>query len=230
MAEQNQSERFKAEMPQIPGVSAPGSRANFAANPAVRLVVGLLLVLIVCFVGTRLMFGRKHIEPVSAAPPPQIEVPPPAIDPASLLPHATQASPQIAAVAEVTKSWSSRDFFYVNPATGENVPGLLIRLPEASANQAKGYWAFALKAPFGNCNLEYVTDLEKLKKDYDFNAARHPMIGNPCSRTVFDPLKMANIPGNIWVRGAIVQGSDLRPPLGIEVAIQGKDVLAVGME
>ena len=56
------------------------------------------------------------------------------------------------------------------------------------------------------------------------------MIGNPCSRTVYDPLKYASISGNALARGAIVQGSDLRPPLGIEVRIKGKDILALRME
>ncbi len=56
------------------------------------------------------------------------------------------------------------------------------------------------------------------------------MVGNPCSRSVFDPLKLTNLPGNVWVRGAIVQGSDLRPPIGIEVQIRGKEIQAVRME
>jgi len=32
------------------------------------------------------------------------------------------------------------------------------------------------------------------------------------------------------VRTAIVQGSDIRPPLGIEVEVRGKDILATRME
>jgi hypothetical protein len=35
---------------------------------------------------------------------------------------------------------------------------------------------------------------------------------------------------NVWARGAIVQSSDLRPPLGIEIKIQGKDIFAVRAE
>jgi hypothetical protein len=106
----------------------------------------------------------------------------------------------------------------------------LIRLPTGSASQSVSYWAFSLNAPFGNCRLEYVTDLAKLKTDYGFGAATHPMVGNPCGRTVYDPLKMMNIPGGVWVRGAIVQGSDLRPPLGIEVEVRDKQILAARME
>jgi hypothetical protein len=70
----------------------------------------------------------------------------------------------------------------------------------------------------------------KLKSDYGYGAAKHPMVGNPCSRTVFDPLKMTSLPGSVWVRGSIEQGSDLRPPLGIEVQIQDKQIQAVRME
>ncbi len=56
------------------------------------------------------------------------------------------------------------------------------------------------------------------------------MVGNPCSRSVFDPTKMTEIPGNIWVRGSLAQGSDVRPPMGIELKIQNKNILALRME
>ena len=56
------------------------------------------------------------------------------------------------------------------------------------------------------------------------------MVGNPCSRSVYDPLKYAALPGNVLARGAVVQGSDLRPPLGIETKVHGKDILALRME
>lgn len=56
------------------------------------------------------------------------------------------------------------------------------------------------------------------------------MVGNPCSRTVFDPLKMTNLPGDFFVRGRIVQGSDLRPPLGVEIRVRGKEILAIRTE
>ena len=114
--------------------------------------------------------------------------------------------------------------------TGENVPALLIRLSSGSASQTNGYWALETNAPFGNCQLEYISDLDRLINDYDFRSAKHPMVGNPCSRSVFDPLKMSEIPGNFWVRGSQVQGSDVRPPLGIELKIQGKNILAIRTE
>src|SRR5262249_18921725 len=136
----------------------------------------------------------------------------------------------VAQVGELGKPWDSRQFMFHNGTSGENVPALLIRLPGASAAQAAGYWAFGLKEAYGRCRLDYVADLKKLRTDYGYRGANHPMVGNPCSRTVYDPLKYGAIGGNVLARGAIVQGTDLRPSLGIEVKIRGKEILAVQME
>ncbi len=230
MPDQSPPDRYKADMPQIPGVSSPGSHPSFLENPTLRMVGALLAVLLVVFVGGRWLLRPKHTELPPVEPPPQIEVPAPAPDPNALLPHATEQNPDIATVADMAEPWSAKKFFIRDGLSGQNVPGLLIRLPGTSASQPDGYWALSLNAPYGDCQLEYVKDLAKLRSDYDFKAARHPMVGNPCSRTVYDPLKLSNLPGNVWVRGAIVQGSDLRPPLGIEVNIQGKNIQAVRVE
>ena len=231
MTDEPQSNRFKAEMPQIPGVAAEGAaRQGIAANPTVRLVAGLVVVLVICLLGSRWLLRPKHVEEAPVAPPPQIEVPAPAIDPTASMPRATAAAPEIATVPEMTKPWTSKSFFFVNRLTGESVPALLIRLSSGSASQPDGYWALEMNVPFGNCKFEYVTDIDRLQNDYDFRTAKHPMVGNPCSRSVFDPLKMSNIPGDFWVRGSLAQGSDVRPPLGIELKIQGKNILAVRME
>ena len=222
------SDRFKSDMPQIPGVSGPGSRPP--ANPAIKLVIGLLAVLLVVFLGARWALRPKHAPPQMADQQPQIEVPAPAPDPSTLLPHATDAAPGIADVNEMAKPWSFKQFFIRNGLTGENIPALLVRLPGGSSTQTSSYWAFSMNAPYGNCKLEYITDLDKLKNDYGFRGPKHPMVGNPCSRTVFDPLKLSNLPGSVWARGAIVQGSDLRPPLGVELKVVGKNILAVRSE
>jgi len=231
MADQPPSDRFKPDMPQIPGVSGAGSRSSATSNPAVKLVIGLFAVLLLVFLGARWALRAKHVEPQRAEQQPQIEVPAPAPDPSTLLPHATDAEPGIADATEMAKPWSAKEFFIRNRLTGENIPALLIRLPTGSPSQASGYWAFEQKSPYGNCKLEYLTGLDKLKNDYGFHAAKHPMVGNPCSRTVFDPLKTSNLPGSgVWVRGSIAQGSDLRPPLGIEIRVVGKKILAVRTE
>jgi hypothetical protein len=228
MTDQPPSERFKTEMPQIPGVSGPGTRP--AGNPATKLVTGLLALLLIVFVGARWALRPRHAAPRMVEQQPQIEVPAPAPDPSSLIPHATEANPGIADTTEMAKPWSTKDFFVRNRLTGENIPALLVRLPSGSASQASGYWAFAVKSPYGNCQLEYISDLAKLQGDYGFRGAKHPMVGNPCSHTVFDPLKLTNLPGDVWVRGGIVQGSDLRPPLGVDIRIDGKKILAIRAE
>ena len=80
MTDQPPSDRFKTEMPQIPGVSGSGSRSSAAQNPAVKLVIGMLAVLLVVFLGARWAFRPKHVEPSLAEQQPQIEVPAPAPD------------------------------------------------------------------------------------------------------------------------------------------------------
>src|ERR1700739_2893698 len=73
MPDQPKSERFKAEMPHIPGVPAEGaSRQGMMANPTVRLVAGFLVVLIVCLVGSRWLLRPKHVAEAPPGPPPQI--------------------------------------------------------------------------------------------------------------------------------------------------------------
>lgn len=225
------SDRFKTEMPQIPGVTVPLPRRATSGRPSLKLVIGLLAVLVVAFLGVRRALSPRRAEPRAATQQPQIEVPAPAPAASTLVPHATDANPAIAEVEEMAKPWSSKEFFVRNRLSGENTPGILIRLPTGSASQASGYWAFSVNAPYGDCRLVFVTNLTKLKTDYDFQAAKHPMVGNPCSRTLFDPLKMTSLPGsNIFVRGGIVQGSDLRPPFGIELRVRGKEIEAIRTE
>ena len=228
MPEQPPSSRFKTDMPQIPGVATqkPRTQPGFKPVRLIGFVAGLIFVLL-C---VRWLMRPKSPETSTAAPVAQVDIPPPAPDANAALPHATESQPGIASIDEMAEPWTSKDFFYKNRLSGENVPAVLVRLPAGSGAQPASYWAFSLNAPFGNCKLEFVSDMEKLRTDYGFRGAKHPMVGNPCSRSVFDPLKMMNIPGGVWVRGAIVQGSDLRPPLGIEVTIHGKQILAARME
>jgi hypothetical protein len=78
------------------------------------------------------------------------------------------------------------------------------------------------------CSMR-VIDLQKLSSDYKY-AAKHPMVGDPCSRAVFDPLQMADLPGGAWARGAIVRGYAFRPPLAIEIRINSDQLVAAAME
>jgi len=217
-------------MPDIPGVSGPSSRFR-RSNPLLPLVVGIVVLGVALFLATRwLNHPRPTEQAVRKQPAPQIEVPPPAPDPNSLLPHADESHPAVADIHELAKPWSSADFFVRNKLTGENIPATIVRLPSGSPTTVSGYWAFSRKAPYGDCKLEYITDLDKLRIDYDYRQATHPLVGNPCSRTLYDPLRTVNLPGNVWIRGAIVQGSDIRPPLGVEIKIQDKQIQAIRSE
>ena len=230
MPDQPTTDRFKPEMPRIPGVSGgPPLRAR-PSKPNLAMVAGMLTLLLFVAVAAHFAMRPKQVDAPSVAPPPQLEVPAPAPDPAAALPHATEAQPVIAAVAEMSEPWSHKEFFLQDRSTGENLPALLLRLPTGSASQPSAYWAFVMRTAYGSCRLEYVADADKLRSDYGYKNAKHAMIGDPCSRTIFDPEKMSMLPGNIWVRGAIVQGSDVRPPLGIELQIKNKNILAVRHE
>ncbi|HYL61825.1 MAG TPA: serine/threonine-protein kinase [Candidatus Methylomirabilis sp.] len=142
--------------------------------------------------------------------------------------YASESNPEVAAVSELARPWSSRSFFFRSLTQSKYVPALIIRLPGPAA-KSKSYWAFSLEAPFDQCKLEYTDDVAKIFSDYGFQA-EHPMVVNPCSHTVFDPLQLKELPGNILVRGAIVQGYDSRPPYGIEVKVSGNQIQAVAME
>ena len=194
-----------------------------------RLVVGLFVIVLVVFFSARWILRAKRLDPSRTGPTPQIMVPTPESEMRPPVPQATESQPGIATISELAKPWASKDFFFRNRLSGESVPAMVIRLPGASATQPNGYWAFAMNHPFGRCQVEYVTDLGKLASDYGFRA-KHPMVGNPCSRTVYDPLRLMKLPGNVWVRGAIAQGSDIRPPLGIELELRGSEIRAIRME
>jgi hypothetical protein len=222
------TDKFKADMPQIPGVSNPGPKPASGGFPWL-VMAGLVAVLVAVFLGGRLLSKPRRGEPeVSAAP--QTETAAPQPDLAAAVPVITEQGSPVAQVGELAKAWSSREFTFRNRVTGETVNAILVRLPSSSASQSSGYWSFALKAAYGSCQVEYIEDLEKLRNDYGYHLAKHPMVGNPCTRSLYDPLKYTPIPGNVLARGAIVHGSDLRPPLGIEVKVQGKQILASRME
>ena len=225
------SDRFKAEMPQIPGVTLPLARPAAPRGLYIKLGLGILAVLVVAFLGVRWALRPGRGESKAPEPQPQIEVPLPAQDSSTVIPHATGASPSVATVEEMAKPWSSKPFFIRNIVSGVDVPGILIRLPTGSPARASGYWAFAVDAPYGNCKLEYITDLARLRTDYNFAAVKHPMVVNPCTQTVFDPAKTTTLPGTgAIVGGAIAQGSDLRPPLSIEIRVRGRQVEAIRTE
>jgi hypothetical protein len=192
--------------------------------------VGILLLLFVGSSALKMIGNRGDSETLpmrqaaaDPAPPQGAEIE------SSQKPHyASRSNPEVATLSELAEPWSSKPFFFRSLTAAKYVPALIIRLPGPAA-QNKSYWAFSLEAPFNRCQLEYVDDLAKLSAEYGF-AANHPMVVNPCSHAVFDPLQLKELPGNIMVRGAVAHGYDPRPPYGIEVGVSGDQVQALAME
>jgi hypothetical protein len=106
--------------------------------------------------------------------------------------------------------------------TNETLPAVLVHLPGGAD------WAISLREPYRNCTLEYLEDLQKIQSDYGYRA-EHPMVGDPCNRSLFDLAKYGPAPSGL-VRGQIIQGVAVRPPMAIEVRTKGKEIVAVRME
>ncbi len=196
----------------------------------ILLVAGVVVLGAILVLGLRWLSHSKPAESAPAETAAQIEVPPAPPDPNAALPHANEANPVIATTADLAKPWSHLDFFIRNTLSGENVPATIVRLPGGSASDASGYWAFSRLAPYGDCKLEFISDMNELRTTYDYRPASHPLVGNPCSRTLYDPLKFASLAGNVIVRGAIVQGGDIRPPLSVQIRVRNKEILAIRTE
>ena len=135
-----------------------------------------------------------------------------------------------AALSELAKPWASKEFTFVDPLTHDSVPAMVIHLAGAAPNSSSSYWAFSLVAPYQTCHLVYVTDLSELVTRFGYDGGTHPMIASPCDGTIYDPLKMGTIASGAWVRGEIVQGAGIRPPISIEVKVEGSDLIADRIE
>jgi hypothetical protein len=230
---------FKPQQPTIPGVEPQAERArpeaaaapapappkdeaaapvSHAAQPKIILIV-LGAVVAVVLVGGLILWGKvssSRAIPVSADKAAPAETPPPA--PAA--PSEPMGPGPIATVGELAKPWASKHFQYRNFVSGQLEPALVVHLPHGE------YWGFSLVEPFGTCQLEFVTDLDKLKADYGYRA-EHPMVGDPCNHTVYDLLRYGGgASSDDLVRGVIVQGNGIRPPMAIEIKVQGNNVVA----
>lgn len=106
---------------------------------------------------------------------------------------------------------------------------MVVRLPNASSGDPSGYWAFLLQSAFGKCELEMLSDSNKLAADYGYRAA-HPMVVDPCTHAVFHPLRLASIAPGVYARGEVVQGTAIRPPLAVEIRIEDGQIIALRTE
>jgi hypothetical protein len=216
---------FHPEMPRIPGVNnAPRTGRGMGARHFAKIGGMIVAVLVI---GIAILWWITRA-PRNAAKSPASEAAmaesaatlPPFPAPTSPV---NQGSTVAATVEELSKPWSAKQFTFVKPFTNESVNAIVIRLPGG------GLWAISLQEPYGPCTLEYVTDLGWLAAQSGYRAG-HPMIVNPCNETIYDPLKVGPLGGDVWARGEIVQGAGLRPPLSIEVQVRGHSIIADRIE
>ena len=246
MSEYWNHDPFKPVQPQIPGVPSSGERANrretFAdassrptsTEPSPNAPAELPADLRLAWVGLALagvltmiflLLGSSHkAEPEKSSADAAASITRPSPVSESVAPSLEDAKPAVgpgvvATADQLIQPWSAREFSFRDPVTLTETPAMVVRLPGGQL------WGFSLRAPYGTCQLEYVTDLGKLDREYDFTAS-HPMVTDPCSKSVFDLARYGNAPAGL-VRGEIVKGSAFRPPLGIEMRTQGDRIIAV---
>jgi hypothetical protein len=227
---------FKPRQPNIPGVlpSEPKVRAEAPENsgepqpkeppPIKMLIAAAVAVALITFAGLVYWHNSSAVKPAQTS-----------ADSAEAAPAGPAAAPKsapslpvgpgtIATTAELAKPWAAKRFIYRSILSGRDEPAMVVRLPRGE------YWGFSLIEPFGSCELEFITDLNKLKTDYGYRAD-HPMVGDPCNHTVYDLLRYGGGASNdTLVRGVIVQGNGIRPPMAIEIRADGKDVVAAREE
>jgi hypothetical protein len=246
MPEKTSPNRFKSEMPHIPGVpdapappaavpqaaapsreaAEPGSSNPLGRSALLSAALGVTL-LLVGGIGWWAIHSAGHRTP-----------PPPALtDTAAGTPEIpTAPAPQasgpvtVAALGELAKPWASKEFTFVDPMTNESVPAMAVHLAGATPESSASYWAFSLEAPYQTCHLVYVTNLSELATRFGYSGGTHPMVASPCDGTIYDPLKMGTISSGAWVRGEIVQGAGIRPPISIEVRVEGGELIADRIE
>ena len=225
-------DRFHPEMPTIPGVGNAPVRAPMHSSPSfnsagtqrLARIGGIIAAVVLVVVGilwwiTHMLRTPDSSSSESAAADPSVPNLP-AFPAATLTREGTTV---VATADELSKPWSSKKFTFVKPLTQESVNAIAIRLPGGAL------WAFALREPNGRCDLEFVTDAARIEQKYGYRAT-HPMVVSPCSDTVYDPLKVGSLGGDIWTRGEIMQGLGLRPPISIDVQLRGHSIIADSIE
>ncbi|HXX45833.1 MAG TPA: hypothetical protein VEJ38_13985 [Candidatus Acidoferrales bacterium] len=236
MPDDKKLDPFKPEQPSIPGLKPTASKAALAQPPSQqaaprresssKALVWIVAAIVVVFImGGAIYFwlhgtSPKASEPIAQSAADAATTSSDSAKPAEKL--ATGPGP-VASVDALAKPWAGKRFLFRDPLTSEAVPAMVVHLPDGN------YWAFSLREPFGTCELEYVTDLDKLRTDYSY-LADHPMVGNPCNHSVYDLLRYGSSSNGGLVRGEVVQGAGIRPPMAIEVRIDGKEIVAVRME
>src|ERR1700741_5060937 len=230
---------FKPTDPKIPGVSprkessrsfAPPAadqspapaRFSMSQMPPLWLILSASSLVVICLIavwwmrGTSAKENNTGLEATVPARAPEENKPAPAAEQLPVGPG------EIATTSELARDWSAKKFIFRDPLTSREAPAMVVHLPGGV------YWGFSLVEPYGTCEMEFVTDMQKLRADYGFRGT-HPMVGDPCNRAVFDLTRYGSGPAGL-VRGEIAHGAAVRPPLAIEIEVRGKQVLAKKIE
>jgi hypothetical protein len=213
--------RFKPAMPNIPGVVGPGERQSKPINWG-RAAVAISALLILGGAGAWLTMRTTRHD--AAAVPVLTPTPAPDELPAAPVSRGVSSN-EIGTTEQLAAPWAAKKFTYTRPLTREQIPAIAIRLPGGNGQTTASYWVFLMRAPFGQCPLEYIIDTNQIVSRFGFNAS-HPMIADPCSGALYDPMRMGTLPNGSWARGEIVHGSGFRPPMQIEIHLDGNKLIA----
>jgi hypothetical protein len=209
-------------MPRIPGVNQAPKRARLQLKPLLTVMLGALL----CAAAFGFWLSHRRHTSLKAYVPAEAASRASAANASSIGTTTTEPG-AIATLDELAKPWSSKEFNFLDPNSHKGVAAIVIHLP--ASGSAESFWAFSRNTLFSRCPLQYVTDLSALSQRYAYPAA-HPMVVSDCDGILYDPLKMATLPDGSWVRGDIVGGVGIRPPINIQVEVVGRDLVARRME
>ncbi len=218
-------------MPAIPGVAKNGTQSgtsDHASHPPETWTILVVAAFLVSAASGAwwILHGRNG----GATPPQPVSVTAASVatqPPADAQPELPPLGPanEIGKVSEFPKAWDSKKFTYSRPLTHEQVPAMIVRLPGGNERSPATYWGLLLQTPLGQCQLQYVSDVKAISKQFGLDA-NHPMIIDPCDGSVYDPLRMGTLADGSWARGELVRGNGGRPPLGIEVHLKGDELVA----
>jgi hypothetical protein len=209
------------DMPRIPGVGDAPTRARLQLKPLLTVILAALL----CATAFGLWLSHRRHTDLKASAPAEAATSGSSADASSTK---TDTEPKaIATLDELAKPWSSKRFSFIDPKSRNSFAAIVIHLPASGSGES--FWAFSLNTPFSHCQLQYVTDLSALSQRFAYPAG-HPLVVSDCDGILYDPLKMATLPDGSWVRGDIVSGGGIRPPINIQVEVVGRDLVAKRME
>ena len=214
--------KMTPEMPRIPGVVQAPPRAPLQLKPLIAVILAALL----CASGFALWLSHRRHANLNASASSDAPLSYVSSEASSITKSDTEPN-TVGTLYELAQPWSSKAFLFIDPKTQTGVPAMVIHLPGPPAEPS--FWGFALSNPLSRCQLQYVTDLSALSLRFAIPAA-HPMVVSDCDGIVYDPLKMTTLPNGSWVRGEIVRGVGIRPPIAIQVEVRGRDVIAKQME